>query len=263
MAAGGYDPNAPTEQKLLYRLKHLLPVHVWQRKLFRQTLREMFYETHADFSGVTFRRRLLRSLLNDYRSLAAKNWRQNPESVNLYEVYYGRMTCDEAFEAASSGLEINAERMIESDLFEQLCEVATLDRIEVPDFFNFSLEPILVWCTLDLGWHRREKVGFLAVTERDDGGKSLVTAALHKSYAQGKLGVPPDRVVTQIWETATGVSFIVPDQKINISRTIDYLHETAMPPCSAVRPETADDNEFPRHPENCARCRFLEYCETH
>ncbi len=262
LASAGYDHNADTKQKLLYRLKHLLPIQLWQRSLFRRTLREMFYKTPAEFSGKTFQQRLQRNLLGEYNSLVREDWRQHAKCVNLYETYYGKMSHAEAFTLVENVLNLNANHLVASELFQQLCNTSPLDRVEILDFFHFNLNTLVVWCTLDLGWRRRDSVNLVAITNEDSGEYSLVNAALHKIFAQYNLAISPDKTVSHGWAMANGETFIVPDRKINISKTIDHLRESAIPLCQDSAPDIKQEHEFRGNPENCDKCRFLEYCET-
>ncbi|MDD5697186.1 MAG: hypothetical protein PHH77_01095 [Victivallaceae bacterium] len=258
-AAGGFEFGSGTE--LLYRLKKLQKLELWLTALCTAVLRGFFYENPENFN---FRLAARRNFRRGMRSVSLREWRADPQQLNLFELYYGLEEINALTERGAQLLNTWIDQLIESGLTDYLGKIPYLER----KTFSFPaaayVGKIKTWLAPAVIWQEDGRLKFLTLNNgRTDPVRLHHAAALHKIYAFNKLRIAPERVVTLNFDLTCGETTGISAAAVNVSELIAYVKASAAGMLAAATGrDTVSEADFPRSPGNCPECRFRKYCET-
>ncbi len=255
-SAGGFEQFSDMEQ--LYQLKKLQSLDLWINSICSETLRDFFYGNYEDLNIYKVAKRYFNQ---GARSVSLREWRDDPQKLNLFESYYGLIEINERFEYATGLLEKSIDSLDESGLLNYLREIPYLNRkiSSFPVFTNIG--KIKVWCSPVLIWQEDGLLKFLTLNNGSSNKvKAHHTAALHKIFAFNNLRVKPERVVTLNFDLTNGETSALSDEEINVSKLIDYVKSSTskMLALSTDNNKVLEDN-FSKNIDNCVKCKFQKY----
>ncbi len=256
---GGFEQFSDAE--LLYQLKKIQSLDLWINTVCTEVLREFFYENPENFN---IRKAAGRHFRQGARSVSRREWRDDPQRLNLFELYYGLVEIDALIEHGAKFLEKSIDRLLDSGLVDYLREIPYLDRKTFSFPVSTHLGRIKTWLAPVLVWLEDGLLKFLTLNKgHSDKSKAPYTAALHKFYAFNNLRIKPERVVTLNFDLTTGETTALSDDEINLSELIDYVKDSTakMLALSSGRNTFSEDN-FQKETNNCAKCKFRKYCKN-
>lgn len=256
-SAGGFEQFSSAE--LLYELKQLQPLELWINSICSEFLRDFFYENPENFN---IHKAAKQYFHRGARSISMREWRNDPQRLNLFESYYGLVEINELIEHGAKLLEQSSKNLIESGLIDFLQEIPYLSRKNFSFPICSNIGKIKIWCSPVLIW---QEDGLLKFLTFNNGGtnkiKAHYTAGLHKIYAFNNLRVKPERVVTLNFDLTTGETTAISDEEINISKLINHVKNSTAEMLSLASSDNCvfEDN-FTQHINNCTKCKFQKYC---
>ena len=256
-SSGGFEQFSDAEQ--LYQLKKIQSLDLWINSICSEVLRDFFYENPENFN---IHRAAKRYFNQGVRSISLREWRADPQRINLFESYYGLVEINELIEHASKLLEKSIESLIESGLVDYLREIPYLDRKNILFPVCTNIGKIKIWCSPVLVWQEDGLVKFLTLNNgASDKIKAHYTAGLHKIYAFNDLRIKLERVVTLNFDLSSGETIAFPDEEINLSKLIDYVKDNAGKMLLLLTDhKSAFEGNFSRSIDNCVKCKFQKYC---
>jgi hypothetical protein len=258
-SAGGFEQFSGSE--LLYQLKQIKSLDLWINSICSEVLRDFFYENPENFNIHKVSKRYFNQ---GVRSISLREWKDDPQRLNLFESYYGLVEINELIEHGAKLLEKSIESLIESGLFDYLREIPYLNRKNLSFPVSLNIGEIKVWCSPVLAWQEDGLLKFLTLNNgRSNKTKAHYTAGIHKIYAFNNLRVKPERVVTLNFDLTTGETSALSDEEINISKLIDYIKESTTGMLSLLTDENSvfEDN-FLENSNNCPKCKFQKHCKN-
>ena len=256
-SAGGFEQFSDAEQ--LYQLKKLQSLDLWINSICSEVLREFFYENYEDLNIYKAAKRYFNQ---GARSVSLREWRDDPQKLNLFESYYGLIEINELFEYGAKLLENSIDSLHESGLLDYLRGIPYLSRKNFSFPVFTSIGKIKVWCSPVLVWQEDGLLKFLTLNNGSSNKvKAHHTAALHKVFSFNNLHIKPERVVTLNFDLTNGETSAVPDEEINVSELIDYVKDSTveMLALSNDHKSIFEDN-FSKNTDNCLKCKFQKYC---
>lgn len=258
-STGGFEQFSDAE--LLYQLKKIQPLELWINSVCAEVLREFFYENPENFN---IHKAAARRFRQGTRSISLREWRDDPQQLNLFELYYGLEEINELIERGAKLLEKSIDSLLESGLINYLEGIPYLDRKTFSFPVSTNIGRIKTWLAPVIVWLEDGLLKFLTL---NNGGSSRIhaghTAALHKIYAFNNLRIKPECVVTLNFDLTTGETTALSDDEINISELIDYVKDSAAGMLAALTDHnTVFEGNFSKNANNCVKCRFRKYCES-
>ena len=265
-ASGGFDGYSEPDAKKLYRLKKLVPGKLWLDNIFSQALRETLTQsgrakTPEEMTG-EFSRRLIRAFHLGRRTVEAKEWQNDPGKLNLLELYYHEVSVDKYFAALWTALESRFKKFSASNLPAILHRVDNLDWKMIPLPAAFAIGKLQLWLAPDLIWRDGDCISILDLS---GGGQSEekrnIYAALNVIFAEEKFKISPEKVISLFFNDASGQIELHGLENLNISRVIEDISASAAKMLEKISPDgTVQGINFAGSEQNCARCRFREFC---
>ena len=256
-SAGGFERFSDAEQ--LYQLKKLQSLDLWINSVCTEVLRDFFYEGSDNFNILRAAKRYFN---RGARSLSLREWRDDPQQLNLFESYYGITEINDLLEQGMDFLENSIASLLESGLSAYLGEIPYLYRRVLSFPVCTNIAKLKVWCSPVLAWREDGLLKFLTL---NNGHYNKIrahhTAALHKIFAFNNLRVKPERVVTLNFDLTNGETSALSDEEINISELIDYIKDSSakMLALSTDHNSILEEN-FLKNTDNCEKCKFKKYC---
>ena len=257
-STGGFEQFSGAE--LLYQLKKLQSLDLWINSICTEALREIFYENPENFN---IHKAAKRYFHQGVRSISMREWRDDPQKLNLFELYYGLEEINELIERGSSFLEKSIDMLIESGLLDYLQGIPYLDRKTFSFPVCTNIGKIKIWFAPVLVWQEDGLLKFLTLNNGySDKIKTHYSAALHKIYAFNNLRIKPERVVTLNFDLITGETTALSDEEINVSELIKHVKDSTAEMLSLLtnQRDVLEDN-FSKNENNCAKCKFQKYCK--
>lgn len=256
-SAGGFEQFSGAE--LLYQLKKLQPLDLWINSICTETLRDLFYENPENFN---IHKTAKRYFHQGVRSISMREWRDDPQKLNLFELYYGLEEINELIEHGSMLLEKSIDSLIESALLDYLREIPYLNRKTFSFPVCLNIGKIKVWCSPVLVWQEDGLLKLLTLNNgRSDKVKTHYSAALHKIYAFNNLRIKPERVVSLNFDLTTGETTALADTEINVSELIEHVKDSTAEMLSLLnRDNSSLEDNFSKKNDNCTKCKFQKYC---
>ena len=256
-STGGFEQFSEAEQ--LYQLKKLQSLDLWINSICSESLRDFFYENPENFNLHKVARRYFNQ---GVRSISLREWRDDPQRLNLFESYYGLVEINELIEHASKLLEKSIENLIESGLLDYLREIPYLDRKNILFPVQTNIGKIKVWCSPVLVWQEDGLLKFLTFNSgASNKVKADYTAELHKIYAFNDLRIKPERVVTLNFDLKSGETIALPDEEVNPERLIDHVRDSTEEMLSLLTDhKSIVESNFSKNIDNCMKCKFQKYC---
>ncbi|MEI8245877.1 MAG: hypothetical protein WCI51_08610 [Lentisphaerota bacterium] len=265
-AAGGFDGYSDPEIKKLYLLKKLIPGRRWLDNIFAKSLRETLMEsgrakTPADMTG-EFSRRLIREFHHGRRTVEAGEWQNDPGKLNLLELYYNEISADKYFAAMWTDLETRFKIFSAANLPSILHKVDKLDWKIIPVPVSFAIGRLQLWIAPDLVWQDGDCITIL---DMNGGGQSEerrnTYAALNVIFAEDKFIISPEKVISLFYNNATGQTELHSLEALNISMALENISASAAKMLEKISADgTVQGINFAGSEQNCARCRFREFC---
>ena len=256
-STGGFERFSDTE--LLYQLKKLKPLDLWINSICTEVLRDLFYESSENFN---IHKAAKQYFHQGARSISMREWRDDPQRLNLFETYYGLTEINELIESGLAFLEKSIDSLAESGLLDYLQEIPYLNR----KTFSFpactNIGKIKVWLAPVLVWQEEGLLKFLTLNNGHSNKIQVhYSAALHKIYAFNNLRIKPERVVTLNFNLATGETTVLADEEINVSKLIEHVKDNTMRMMSLLTKQNNSlEYRFPKKINNCEKCKFQKYC---
>ena len=259
-SAGGFKWFSGVQQ--LYQLKKLLPLDLWINSICTDVLRFFFYENSENFNII---RAAKRDFNQGARSLSLREWRDDPQQLNLFESYYGLVEINELLEQGMELLEGFLGNIDESGLLGYIREIPYLRKKIISFPAHTNIGRIKVWCAPVLIWQEDGLLKFLTLNNGlSNKLRAHHTAALHKIFAFNNLRIQPERVVTLNFDLTNGETSVIPDEEINVSKLIDYVKDSTAEMLSLLTDDNVlQENNFSKNIDNCTKCRFQKYCNQH
>jgi hypothetical protein len=256
-SSGGSEKFSKVE--LLYQLKKLQTSELWINSVCTQTLREFFYEDVQDFN---IYKAAEKSFRRGTRSIALKEWRDDPQLLNVFELYYGHIEINQLIENSSKLLKAYCDNLLESGLVNYLKDIPYLNRKIIPLPASCNLGKIKIWTSPAIIWLEDGFLKFLTLTNsKFDRLKLLKTASIHKIFAFNRLRIQPERVVTLYFDLSNGETLNYCDDDINVSEVIENIKKSSTEMLSLSTDSNLNtEGNFPKNTSNCAKCRFNKYC---
>jgi hypothetical protein len=257
-SAGGFEQFSDSEK--LYELKKIQPLDLWINSICAEVLRDFFYENLNNFN---IHKASKRYFHKGARSISLREWRDDPQMLNLFESYYGLIEINELIEGAAKLLDDYINNLIESGLIDYLKEIPYLNRKNISFPISTNIGKIKVWSSPALVWQEDGLLKFLTLNNgASNKVKAHHTAALHKIFAFNNLRVKPERVVTLNFDLSCGESGALSDGEINVSELIDHVKNssTEMLELSTDYNKILEDN-FQKKQNNCNKCKFQKHCK--
>jgi len=256
-SAGGFKQFSGVEQ--LYQLKKLQSLDLWINSICAEVLRDFFYENPENSN---LHKAAKRYFNQGARSVSLREWRDDPQQLNLLESYYGFVEINELIEQGAKLLDKSIDSLFESGLPAYLKEIPYLDRknLSFPVYTNIGR--IKVWCSPVIVWQEDGLLKFLTLNNGHSNKiKSHHTAALHKILAFNNLRFKPERVVTLNFDLTCGETSALPDEEINVSELIDHIkNSTAEMLALSTDHNSIFEDNFHKNIDNCAKCKFQKHC---
>ena len=257
-SAGGFEQFSNVEE--LYQLKKLQSLDLWINSICSEVLRDFFYEKPENFN---IHRVAKRYFNQGARSLSMREWRDDPQRLNLFESYYGLTEINELIEHGAELLNKSIESLIESGLIDYLQGIPYLNRKNLSFPVSSHIGKIKVWFAPVLVWQEDGLLKFLTLNNGSSNKiKARYSAALHKIYAFNDLRTDPERVVTLNFDLTTGETIALPDEEINLSELIDHVKDNTEEMLSLSSDhDKLVENNFSKNTNNCSKCKFQKYCK--
>lgn len=259
-SAGGFKWFSNAQQ--LYQLKKLIPLDLWINSICTDVLRFFFYENSEHFNII---RAAKREFNQGARSISLREWREDPQQLNLFESYYGLVEINDLLEQGMEFLEKSLENIGESGLHAYIKEIPYLHKKITSFPVHTNIGRIRIWCSPVLIWQEDGLLKFLTLNNGlSNKLRARHTAALHKIFAFNKLRAKPERVVTLNFDLTTGETSTVPDEEINVSELIDHVKDSTEEMLALLTDDNAlQEDNFVKNITNCPKCRFQKYCNQH
>ena len=256
-SAGGFEQFSDAEQ--LYQLKKIQPLDLWINSICTEVLRDLFYENPEIFN---IHKAAKRYFHQGVRSISMREWRDDPQRLNLFELYYGLVEINELIEHGSMFLEKSIDSLIESGLLDYLREIPYLDRKTFSFPVCTNIGKIKIWFAPVIVWQEDGLLKFLTLNNgHSDKIKAHYSATLHKIYAFNNLRIKPERVVTLNFDLTTGETTALSDEEINVSELIEHVKDSTTEMLSLLTDRNSVfEDDFSRTTNNCAKCKFQKYC---
>jgi len=258
-SSGGFEQFSGVE--LLYQLKQIQSLDLWINSICSEFLRDLFYDNQENFN---IHKTAKRYFHKGTRSIALREWRDNPQRLNLFESYYGLIEINELIEHASNLLKESIKNLTESGLLDYLREIPYLNRKNFSFPISSHIGKIKVWCSPALIWQEDGLLKFLTLNNGSSNKvKAHHTACLHKIYAFNNLRIKPERVVTLNFDLTNGETSALPDEEINVSELIDHVKKNTVEMLSLVSNNNGVfENNFSKNIGSCAKCKFQKFCKN-
>ena len=254
-STGGFEEFSDVEK--LYQLKKIQSLDLWVNSVCSEVLHDFFYENSDNFNIYKMAKRYFNQ---GVRSISLREWRDDPQKLNLFESYYGLVEVNELIEDAEKLLSESIENLLDSGLLDYLKEVPFLDRKNLSPPIFTHIGKIKVWCSPVLVWQEDGLVKFLTLNNGKS-NKANYTAALHKIYAFNNLRVKPERVVTLNFDLMTGESTAISDEEINLNELIERVKNSTEEMFSLLSDHnSAIEENFSKNEKSCKKCKFQKYC---
>ena len=258
-STGGFEQFSDAE--LLYQLKKIQPLELWINSVCTEVLREFFYENPEKFN---IRKAAARRFRQGTRSVSLREWRDDPQQLNLFELYYGLEEINALIERGAELLESSIDSLLASGLLNYLEEIPYLNRKTFSFPVSTNIGRIKTWLAPVIVWLEDGLLKFLTLNNGTSNRiRAHHTAALHKIYAFNNLRIKPESVVTLNFDLTSGETIALSDDEINISELIDHVRDSSAAMLELMTDHnTAFEGNFPRNLNHCEQCRFRKYCES-
>lgn len=240
---GGFDAYAEQERRLLYRLKKLSDVPRWLDEIMSEAIRSC-----VPWREKEFRRELFRRFDAGRRQALCGWWAEDPAFLNLAELYYGEEDPEKLFQRAHEELRRRCTLAENSPLKELFRELTELTRVKTEFPLAVEINMVEAWTAPLQVWRGGDALFFL---NRFNPEAEACAGALQCVWAMRHLNTPPERIYFAAYDFNDGSYREYPARELEISPVLERIE------ARALEFHASDD---PERPENCARCRFREYC---
>lgn len=268
----GWEPNAPQEAALAYRLKKLTNIYLTLGNALHQTAERLALrvaEGRQPFSASEAEEMIRRQLRRVWRSSRDQRrlFLQRPNRVDmLHEFYYGRGLSEDVVELINQRAKQVAAALTTSATWEELAAKGS-KLIAAEQFDTFELRGTSVYAVPDLLF-RTEK-GFWLIVDWKTGELALENQeqlALYALYVLQKHGVKPEKIKARLEYLSLAEVL-----ELSFSRQeLELVAEKAFQSMEEMRGFLADPElNAPKSPAHfpltnqrrqCPSCNFYELC---
>lgn len=261
-ALGGHEQYSGEERPLLYRLKNLRSPDAWLKEIFAESLRETFHQGQFFPTSSEAARELEKQMLKKFsrgRGEALSGcWIEDPKRVNLQEIYYNEADPDIFFKEQFKRLKETFIFFVNTDIFEQLCRIDSLNWKRIPLPAACTLRNFKIWLAPAIIWSGGGRVTALNITS----GGGRTAGALAALMLHQKTRIPFERIdiLSLNWyeHELEWRNHTVKEVRMELAGVMRsarrMLHEIS--PDGYVHEKNFADNH-----DNCPRCIFREFCE--
>ena len=251
-AAGGADPYAPPETRLLHRLKNMTDVPGFAHKLLTVSLRDFFAGGAED--GEFFRPAVMELASRGLSDMISGRAAADHKKSFLIE-----MTRPKAdFAALKRQLFGLLEQLIplwRQGAVRELLAVPPENRVPVPFPLKVSFGELTCFATPVALWIRRGTLNFA-----ETGPAEEESAALHALYAMNCRGRSPGQTASFVLDSG---QLLPLEQPVSFSAALRRIRSDADRMTVFERPGGFwVEEDFPSAPEHCENCRFRSFCQN-
>ncbi len=266
----GVPLDAPEILRLAFRLKHLKFRDSWAVEILTATLchaklqsresgeseKSFFYRMEKEVNRLFNRGRM---------QLFDEEWRRDPKTLNLYEVYYRQNRPEDVFEQIWDILCWACEAVKNSELYYTLLETERIHLKYRPGPLSFTIGDFPVWLAAPFTVQRGPGIDMYIFTSGSDNENYVFQGGLYKIAAAANNWSSPDAARVIFARCAdSGTSFQeITNQQVNISSVLDTVNRSVAEMRSLVKPgNQVLLSDFPGC-DQCRNCRFEELCKDH
>ncbi len=251
-AAGGADPYALPETRLLHRLKNMTDIPGFARRLLTDSLRKFFAGGAGD--GEFFRPAVMEQASRGLADMISGRAAADHKKSFLIE-----MTRPKAdFAALKRQLFESLEELIplwRQGAVRELLAVPPENRVPVPFPLEVSFGELVCFAAPAAVWIRRGVLNFA-----ETGPAEEESAALHALYAMNCRGRAPDQVVSYVLDSGQLLPIEPP---VSFSAALRRIRNDADRMTVFERPGGFwVEEDFPPEQEYCENCRFRSFCQN-
>ena len=251
-AAGGADPYAPPETRLLHRLKNMTDIPGFAHSVLTASLRDFFAGGAED--GEFFRPAVMELASRGLADMISGRAAADHKKVFLIELT--RPGAD--FAASKRQLYETLEELIprwRQGAVRELLAVPPENRVPVPFPLEISFGELTCFAAPAAVWLRR---GILDLAEI--GPAEEETAALHALYGMNCRGRSPGQVGSFVLD---GGELRPVERPASFSAALRRIRLDADRMTVFERPGGFwVEEDFPPSPEHCENCRFRSFCQN-
>jgi CRISPR/Cas system-associated exonuclease Cas4 (RecB family) len=274
---GGWEPDAPDDAALAYRLKHIKSVVMLVGQTLHEVLGErlrMRTDAPSNVPAAQIRDEVERRVLKQLRESRNRDWERfgSPKKYAiLFEDYYGSGVGDAERDAALQLIRRCVDGLVTSVYARRAFAVAKkrLRIVDPPSFDDMKIEidGVTVYAVPDLVVEDDE--GTLHVVDWKTGKSSkadVAQLAVYGLYASEKLGAPLEHVKAHLVYIATGEVEVYEHLREGVAearRRISTYTADVRSRLTDVETNAAGDiAQFPMTENRmlCRRCNFREIC---
>ena len=251
-AAGGADPYALPETRLLHRLKNMTDVPGFAHRLLTASLRNFFSGGAGD--GEFFRPAVMEQASRGLADMISGRAAADHKKSFLIE-----MTRPKAdFAALKRQLFELLEQLIplwRQGAVRELLAVPPENRVPVPFPLEVSFGELVCFATPAAVWIRRGVLNFAEIGPAEE-----ESAALHALYAMNCRGRSPGQTASFVLDSGRLLSVEPP---VSFSAALRRIRSDADRMTVFERPGGFwVEEDFPPAPEHCENCRFRSFCQN-
>ena len=251
-AAGGADPCALPETRLLHRLKNMTDVPGFARRLLTVSLRKFFAGGAED--GEFFRPAVMEQASRGLADMISGRAAADHKMSLLIE-----MTRPKAdFAALKRQLFGLLEELIplwRQGAVRELLAVPPENRVPVPFPLEVSFGELVCFAVPAAVWIRRGVLNFAEIGPAEE-----ESAALHALYAMNRRGRSPDQAVSFVLDSGRLMPVEPP---VSFSAALRRIRNDADRMTVFERAGGFwVEEDFPPEPEHCENCRFRSFCQN-
>jgi hypothetical protein len=265
----GVRPDSPEILRLAYELKHLKHWRSWAVSIITGALQKAKLQSSERGEAENdFFRRVEKEIARIFRlgrmQVFDEQWRHDPKTLNLYEVYYRGKSPEDIFEQAWDMLRGIFESIKNSELYFTLLETERIDLKYAPGPLSFTIGDFPVWLAAAFVVQRKPGVDMFIFGQKFEGKLENLSfqAGLYKIAAAANNWSSPDAVRTIFVQCADAdASFHeITNPQINISAVLETVSRSATEMRALIRSgNQVVIDDFPGS-NKCDSCRFKKLC---
>lgn len=149
-ALKGYDYSSSSFEKEIYFHKNLVNKELWLTKIIRSslfhTLAEIKLYNSYKFKKL-FKNHAIKKFNYEFKQLITENWKSDPRSLNLQEIYYKEKTSSEIGDYIINDIKKIADNLSLEESFKHLKKFPYQTILNPEKPIYFFLQGIKIWCS--------------------------------------------------------------------------------------------------------------------
>lgn len=260
----GRDKYATPLVQKIYLLKNIIPLNIWVKNIIAESLRETLTLERAGNKMEFIKllgNKIFRRYSRGFAELLNRDWLNDPRKLNLFELYYSRISMRE-IEEIPDRIKAFVSLLFDEGLCDELLAVDYLDwkTFSVP--LSFELAGKKCWAAPELIWRARGKMKILfmnygRITTPD--GFWMLPAGLTALYTEKFYRISPDKIETKVFFSDGINSRMLSGFEAPVL-VYDLIEKSSAQMISLAG---NDENSYPRDrvsEAECENCAFRELC---